>query len=87
MGSLKAKADWTDNEVSYSRPPGPGILQTTVIAVLKTAGVRHTRRIKHVKPVRVIGHSTAAKLQHTHMPHRDTHTALSCVFPSRHSAI
>ncbi len=58
------------SEASYRRPPGARILQTAVITVLQTAGVWHTRRVIHQKPVRVIVHSTAAEL-HTH---RDAHT-------------
>lgn len=48
---------------SYRCPPGPRVVQTTVVAVFQAAGVWHAGGVVDFKPVRVVGDPTAAELQ------------------------
>lgn len=47
---------------TYRCPPCPWVVQSTVIAVLQAAGVWHPGGVVHLKPVCVVGDSTATKL-------------------------
>lgn len=44
-------------------PPCSRVVQATVVAVLQAAGVWHAAGIVNLKPVCVVGHSTATKLR------------------------
>jgi len=47
---------------TYCCPPCSRVVQSTVVAVLQAAGVRDTRGIVNLKPVCVVGDSTATEL-------------------------